>query len=199
MLFSTSLSTSIETVGEVWKLRGSVEGGVTSTRGSLCVAISILEVLVSVFVVCWSQGLALSNFGVDRDFGCGTTSSAWEVHGDLRRPSKLVVSSSFPDIFALDVTEFLFGDCGFQVLVSSILVIICGLVTASSRVFRRARIIYRETSCPTRLPEKSLTTPIGFTSPLPALCVLPKVGICFLFLFLRSPPFLYWFGIYPPS
>ena len=154
MLFLSSLSTSIETIGEVWRLRGSVDGGVTSTRGPLCVAISLLEVLVSVLVICWSQGLALSNSGLDQDFGCGSTSDVWKFRGDSRKPLKLAVSSSFSDVFDLDVTEFLFGDCVFRVLVSSIVVIVCGLVTASSRVVQSVRIVYRGSSCTTKLPEK---------------------------------------------
>ena len=90
--------------------------GVTSTRGPLCVAISLLGVPVSALVICWSQGLALSDSELDPHFGGGSTSDVWKFHGDSRKTLKLAASSSFSDVFDLDVTEFLFGDCAFRYL-----------------------------------------------------------------------------------
>ena len=65
--------------------------GVTSTRGPLCVAISLLGVPVSALVICWSQGLALSDSGLDQHFGCGSTSDVLKFRGDPRKTLKLAV------------------------------------------------------------------------------------------------------------
>ena len=100
---------------------------------------SVLDLLVSFLVVCCVQDIALPTSGLVRGFVCATSFSVCYIREDSRGVLTFATSSLCPTIFIIDVNVFLIVDCLLRVLVPSILVIICGLMTDSSRVFRLVR------------------------------------------------------------